>query len=277
MMNGGTASGKQRRSSAVTEDETAVHTPEGYDSVAAKLMERALERENLQWRRVRDDRVTTLIQRFLKSGVSVAGVENPTTQGTPQGGPLSPLLANLLLDELDQELERRRHRFVRYADDCNIYVGSSRAGERVMASLKAFLEKRLRLVVNEQKSAVDRPWNRRILGFTFTRGKQYRRRVSHKAVDVLKAKVRRLTQRTRGHSLEQIIRELRSALLGWKAYFGHAEVVCRFWSWISGYAADCVAINGSSGDARAIGASEPWVYRVSWRGIPPNPRMVRGA
>lgn len=176
-------------------------------------------------RRVQDDRVTTLIRRFLKSGVSVAGAQEPTTRGTPQGGPLSPLLANLLLDELDKELERRRHRFVRYADDCNIYVGSARAGERIMASLKAFLEKRLKLTVNEQKSAVDRPWRRRILGFTFTRGKQYRRRVSDKAMDALKAKVRRLTQRTRGYSLEQIIRELRPALLGWKAYFGYAEVV----------------------------------------------------
>jgi RNA-directed DNA polymerase len=128
------------------------------------------------------------------------------------------LLANLLLDELDKELERRRHRFVRYADDCNISVGSRHAGERVMASLKGFLEKRLKLTVNEQKSAVDRPWNRRILGFTFTRGKQYRRTVSAMALAVLKAKIRRFTQRTRGYSLEQIIRELRPALLGWPKF-----------------------------------------------------------
>jgi hypothetical protein len=134
-------------------------------------------------------------------------------------------LANLLLDELDQELERRKHRFVRYADDCNIYVSSRRAGERVLASIRSFLEKRLKLNVNEQKSAVDRPWNRRILGFTLTRGRhQYRRTISEKAIDAFKDKVRRLTQRTRGYSLEQIIDELRPAMVGWRAYFGHSEV-----------------------------------------------------
>lgn len=175
-------------------------------------------------RRVEDDRVVTLIRRFLKSGVSIAGVRHPTIQGTPQGGPLSPLLANVLLDELDKELEHRGHRFVRYADDCNIYVGSRRAGERIMASVRGFLERRLKLKVNEHKSAVDRPWRRRILGFTFTRGKNYRRAVSEKALDALKAKVRHLTQRTRGQTLRQIIAELRIALLGWKAYFGVAEV-----------------------------------------------------
>jgi RNA-directed DNA polymerase len=176
--------------------------------------------------RVQDDRVILFIRRCLKSGVIVAGSYEVTAKGTPQGGPLSPLLANLLLDELDQELERRRHRFVRYADDCNLYVRSHRAGERVLASLKGFLEKRLKLKVNEQKSAVDRPWNRRILGFTLSRGRhQYRRAISEKAIIALKDKVRRLTQRTRGYSLSQIIKELRPALLGWKAYFGFAEVL----------------------------------------------------
>jgi len=174
-------------------------------------------------RRVEDDRVVTLIRRFLKSGVNIAGVRYPTTRGTPQGGPWSPLLANVLLDELDKELEHRGHRFVRYADDCNIYVGSHRAGERIMASVRGFLERRLKLTVNEHKSAVDRPWRRRILGFTFTRG-NYRRAVSEKALDALKAKVRHLTQRTRGQALRQIIAELRITLLGWKAYFGIAEV-----------------------------------------------------
>ena len=135
------------------------------------------------------------------------------------------MLASLLLDELDKELERREHRFVRYADDCNIYVSSRRAGERIMTGISSFLEKRLKLKVNERKSAVDRPWRRRILGFMFTRGKQDRRAVSDQALEALKAKVRRLTQRTRGYSLSQIIDELRPALLGWKAYFGFAEVV----------------------------------------------------
>lgn len=175
--------------------------------------------------RVEDDRVLQLIRRCLKSGVIVAGTYQSTGKGMPQGGPLSPLLANLLLDELDQELERRQHRFVRYADDCNLYVRSLRAGERVLASLKHFLEKRLKLKVNEQKSAVDRPWNRRILGFTLSRGRhQYRRAISDKAMKALKDTVRRLTQRTRGYSINQIVAELRPALLGWKAYFGFAEI-----------------------------------------------------
>jgi len=175
--------------------------------------------------RVQDDRVRGLIRRFLKSGVQVAGTLRASGSGTPQGGPLSPLLSNLLLDELDKELERRGHHFVRYADDCNIYVSSRRAGERVLASVRSFLEKRLKLKLNEQKSAVDRPWNRRILGFALSGGRHhYRRAVSARAIDELKAKVRRLTQRTRGYSLEQIIAELRPALLGWLAYFGFAEI-----------------------------------------------------
>lgn len=176
-------------------------------------------------RRVQDDRVRILIQRFLRSGVHVAGVHRATSRGTPQGGPLSPLLTNLLLDELDKELERRGHRFVRYADDCNVYVKSRRAGERVLVSVRGFLERRLKLKVNEQKSAVDRPWHRRILGFTVSGGRHhYRRAVSTGAMDELKANVRRLTQRTRGRTLKQIIEELRVALQGWLAYFGFAEI-----------------------------------------------------
>lgn len=154
-----------------------------------------------------------------------AGAWRATTQGTPQGGPLSPLLANVLLDELDRELERRGHRFVRYADDCNIYVRSSRAGERVLGGVRGFLERRLKLKVNELKSAVDRPWRRRILGFTFTSSRGYRLSVSAKSLDELKGTVRILTQRTRGRTLKQIIDELRMTLLGWKAYFGRAEVI----------------------------------------------------
>lgn len=176
-------------------------------------------------RRVKDDRVLGLIGRTLRSGACSAGSWRATTQGTPQGGPLSPLLANVLLDELDRELERRGHRFVRYADDCNIYVRSSRAGERTLASVRGFLEKRLKLKVNELKSAVDRPWKRRILGFTFTRSRQNRLAVSAKSIEALKQTVRVLTQRTRGRTLKQIIDELRITLLGWKAYFGRAEVI----------------------------------------------------
>lgn len=145
-------------------------------------------------------------------------------EGTPQGGPLSPLLANLLLDDLDQELEKRGHRFARYADDANIYVRSRQAGERVMASVRRFLERKLRLKVNETKSAVDRPWNRTFLGFTFTRRHSNRRRVSEKALKAFKAKVRELTGRTRGRTIRQIVQELRQLMLGWRAFFGFAEV-----------------------------------------------------
>jgi len=175
--------------------------------------------------RVRDPRVVRLIHRFLKAGVfTLEGVTEPTVEGTPQGSPLSPLLANLLLDDLDQELEQRGHRFVRYADDGNIYVRSQRSGERVMASVTRFLERKLKLKVNAAKSAVDRPWNRKFLGFTFTRGRVPRRKVSAKAVLAFKVRVRELTGRTRGRTIRQIVKELRIYILGWRGYFGFAEV-----------------------------------------------------
>ena len=175
--------------------------------------------------RVKDRRVVQLIHRFLKAGVfTLDGSLEPTQEGTPQGGPLSPLLANLLLDDLDKELERRGHRFVRYADDANIYVRSRRAGERVMASVTRFLERRLKLKVNEAKSAVDRPWNRTFLGFTFTRGRDNRRKVSGKSLQAFKAKVRELTRRTRGRTMARIVKELRRFILGWRGYYGFSEV-----------------------------------------------------
>jgi RNA-directed DNA polymerase len=144
--------------------------------------------------------------------------------GAPARGPRSPLLANLLLDELDQELEQRGHRFARYADDANIYVRSRQAGERVLARVRRFLERKLRLKVNEAKSAVDRPWNRTVLGFTFTRRQVNRRKVSEKALKAFKVKVRALTGRTRGRTSQQIVQDLRQLILGWKAFFGLAEV-----------------------------------------------------
>jgi RNA-directed DNA polymerase len=172
-----------------------------------------------------DARVTKLIHRFLKAGAfTLDGVREETEEGTPQGSPLSPLLANLLLDDLDKELEKRGHRFVRYADDCNIYVRSERAGERVMASVSRFLARKLKPKVNEAKSAVDRPNNRKFLGFTFTRGRIARRKVSAKALLVFKAKVRELTGRTRGRTIRPIVKELRLYILGWREYFGFAEV-----------------------------------------------------
>lgn len=182
-----------------------------------KLMHRVKQR-------IEDRRVLKLINSYLKAGV-MTGVEvEPSPEGTPQGGPLSPLLANLLLDDLDKELERRGHRFVRYADDCNIYVRSKRAGERVLESVTRFLSRKLKLTVNQGKSAVDRPWRRSFLGFTFSYRGGIRTKVSEKAEQAFKAKVRLLTRRTRGHSLHQVIAELRKYLNGWKAYYGVCEV-----------------------------------------------------
>jgi RNA-directed DNA polymerase len=173
-------------------------------------------------RRVSDKRLLTLLRSYLNAGVLDGDLVRATTEGTPQGGPLSPLLSNLVLDELDRELERRGHRFVRYADDVNIYVRSERSGLRVMASLERFITRKLRLTVNSAKSAVARPWERTFLGFTFTR-RHLRRRVSPGAICRFKMKVRRLTGRMGGRSLRQVIRSLGPLLRGWRSYFGFAE------------------------------------------------------
>jgi RNA-directed DNA polymerase len=174
-------------------------------------------------RRVKDKRVLKLIRAFLNAGMMENGLVKPTEEGVPQGGPLSPLLSNLMLDELDRELEKRGLNFVRYADDCNIYVGSERAGERVMKNITTFLSKRLRLKVNEEKSAVDRPSKRKFLGFTFTNQEIPRRRIAPTALAKVKAKIRQITRRKRGNTLEQIIEELTSYLRGWLNYFGFCE------------------------------------------------------
>lgn len=174
--------------------------------------------------RTPDADVLRLVNRFLKAGVMVDGKLEATSTGVPQGGPLSPVLANVVLDELDWELDRRGHRFARYADDCNILVKSKRAGERVMASVTRLVSDALRLTVNPLKSAVDRPWKRKFLGFTVSRNDK-RLKVADKAIDKLKDRVRELTRRTRGNRIEVIAAELRESLLGWKAYFGIAEVL----------------------------------------------------
>ena len=171
-----------------------------------------------------DARLLRLVNRYLKAGVSVGGHIEPTHTGVPQGGPLSPVLSNVVLDELDWELDRRGHRFARYADDCTILVRSKRAGERVMASVTRYVSDTLRLTVNRLKSAVDRPMNRKFLGFTVSRfGAKLK--VADKAIEKLKDRVRELTRRTRGTSIGAIAAELRQTLLGWKAYFGIAEVL----------------------------------------------------
>ena len=174
-------------------------------------------------KRVTDKRILKLIRGFLTAGVLADGLVSPTEEGTPQGGPLSPLLSNLMLDVLDKELEKRGHRFVRYADDCNIYVRSHRAGERVMESIEQFLTKRLKLRVNKAKSAVAKPNVRKFLGFSFTGGKQPRRRIAPQVIDRFKARVRELTRRTGGRSLSQVAKELSCYLIGWRGYFGFCE------------------------------------------------------
>ena len=175
-------------------------------------------------KRIEDERLLGLIRRYLEAGMMANGVATERHEGTPQGGPLSPLLANVLLDEVDKELERRGHAFVRYADDCNVYVRSRRAGERVLGLLRR-LYANLRLRVNEAKSAVDRAWNRKLLGYSFWsgRGGEVKRRVAPKALETMKDRVRELTRRTRSQSIARVAQDLRSYLTGWKNYFRLAD------------------------------------------------------
>jgi len=175
-------------------------------------------------KRIADKRMLGLIRRYLEAGVMANGVVMERQEGTPQGGPLSPLLANVLLDEVDKELEKRGHAFARYADDCNVYVRSKRAGEDVMETLKG-LYAGLRLRLNEAKSAVARPWGRKFLGYSFwvAPGKVVKRRVAPKALETMKERVRQITDRNGGRSLESVFKELRSYLVGWKAYFQLAD------------------------------------------------------
>ena len=173
---------------------------------------------------IADRRVLKLIRAYLNAGIMEDGLVSIPTQGTPQGGPLSPFLSNVVLDELDRELEKRGHRFVRYGDDCNIYVRSQRAGERVMRSVSCFITGRLKLQVNQSKSAVDRPQNRKFLGFSFTGGKQpNRRKIAPESLQRFRAQVRRFTRRKRSISLEERVRQLAIYLRGWRGYFGYCE------------------------------------------------------
>jgi len=175
-------------------------------------------------RKVKDKRVLRLIRRYLQAGVMSEGLVSQRVEGTPQGGPLSPLLSNILLDELDKELERRGHLFCRYADDCNVYVASRRAAERVLASITRFVETRLKLKVNQAKSAVERPWNRKFLGYSMTFHKQPRLKVAPESLQRFKGKIRALCRRGRGRNLGKFIEELKPVLRGWVNYFRLAEV-----------------------------------------------------
>ena len=176
-------------------------------------------------RQVKDQRVLKLIRSYLQAGIMEGGVATARTEGTPQGGPLSPLLSNILLTDLDRELERRGHRFCRYADDCNIYVRSRRAGERVLASMTRFLETRLKLRVNREKSAVDRPWKRTFLGYTVCQRKyNVRLKVASKSVQRLKGKLKMLFRSGKGRSIRTTIAMLAPLLRGWVNYFRYAGV-----------------------------------------------------
>ena len=181
-----------------------------------RLMSRIMQREN-------DKALITLIRAYLSAGVMENGVVVLSEEGTPQGGPLSPLLSNLVLDELDKELEKRGHAFVRYADDCNIYVASERAGQRVMQGVSRFIAERLKLKINTSKSAVARPKDRKFLGFSFTGGKEPKRRIAPKALGRFKKKVRDLTRRNKGQSLRQMKQPLNLYLRGWRGYFGFCQ------------------------------------------------------
>jgi RNA-directed DNA polymerase len=174
-------------------------------------------------KRIEDKRLLKLIRAFLNAGVMENGLVSPTVEGTPQGGPLSPLLSNIVLDELDQELERRGHRFVRYADDCNIYVRSERAGQRVMGSITRFITQKLKLKVNEAKSAVARPQARKFLGFSFSAGPDIKRMIAPKSLERFKRRIRDITSRAKGVSIKTTMEELAPYMRGWRDYFGFCE------------------------------------------------------
>jgi RNA-directed DNA polymerase len=186
-------------------------------------------------KRVEDKRLLKLIRAFLNAGVMENGLVSPSVEGTPQGGPLSPLLSNLVLDELDRELERRGHCFARYADDCNIYVRSERAGQRVMESITRFITQKLKLKVNEAKSAVARPQKRKFLGFSFIYGPGVKRVIAPKALDRFKQRIREITRRAKSVSIEATMAELAPYMRGWRGYFGFCEtpgVLRSLTSWV---------------------------------------------
>jgi RNA-directed DNA polymerase len=219
---------RPRRSAHQAVAQAQRYVAEGYSVVVDLDLEKFFDRVNhdgLMARvaaRIADKRVLKLIRAFLNAGVMEDGLVRPVDEGTPQGGPLSPLLSNLVLDDLDKELARRGLRFCRYADDCNIYVRSRRAGERVMASVSKFLTLRLKLKVNETKSAVARPEERKFLGFSISNDGS-ERRIAPKALDKFKARIRDMTCRTRGKSLPQVVDELKPYLIGWRSYFDFCQ------------------------------------------------------
>src|SRR5690554_4513542 len=186
-------------------------------------------------KRIKDKRLLKLIRKYLKSGIIINGIVTTSEQGAPQGGPLSPLLSNIVLDELDKELEGRGHKFVRYADDAQIYVKTRKEGNRVMVSVTSFIEGKLKLKVNLNKSAVDRPWKRKFLGFSFTFHKEPKVRIAKESVKRMKNKIREITSRKKPYSMDYRIKKLNQYLMGWCGYFALADtpsIFRNFDSWI---------------------------------------------
>src|SRR5258708_3245881 len=202
---------------------------QGYGGVIDVDLEKFFDRVNHDKlmgqiaKRIEDKRLLKLIRAFLNAGVMENGLVSPSVEGTPQGGPLSPLLSNLVLDELDRELEHRGHRFVRYADDCNIYVRSERAGQRVMASISRFITQKLKLKVNEAKRAVARPKERKFLGFSFTACPDIKRTIAPKSLERFKQRIREVTRKAKGVSIKTTMEELAQYMRGWRGYFGFCE------------------------------------------------------
>src|SRR5436853_6002029 len=217
------------RSARQAVQEAQQYIAEGYRWVVDLDLEKFFHRVNHDRllaavaERVSDKRMLKLIRAFLEAGIMEDGLVSAVDEGTPQGGPLSPLLSNLVLDELDRELQQRGHRFARYADDCNIYVRSERAGQRVMESVTRFITERLKLKVNQAKSAVARPGQRKFLGFSFTSEREPRRRIAPKAIARFKERIREMTSRTRGISLPKMVTETATYLRGWLGYFGECQ------------------------------------------------------
>ena len=275
------------------------HIASGYGWVVDLDLEKFFDRVNHDVlmarvaRRVEDKEVLRLIRRYLQAGMMEGGLVSPRVEGTPQGGPLSPLLSNVLLDELDKELERRGHRFVRYADDCNVYVRSRAAGERVLASLERFLQKRLRLKVNREKCAVGRPPQRKFLSYSVTGERYPRLRVAPQAVRRLRTKLRPIFRRGRGRSLDDTIEELNRKLRGWIQYYRLVEaptvfkrldqrirrklrcILWRQWKTPATRVRRLTARGATVEDARGLAYSRhgPWVSAGTWlmgRTLPPS-------
>ena len=218
------------RSAQQAVQEAQAHVAAGYRWIVDLDLEKFFDRVNHDIlmsrvaRIVKDKQVLRLIRRYLQAGLLEGGIVSIRQEGTPQGGPLSPLLSNILLDELDKELERRGHRFCRYADDCNIYLQTKRSAQRVMTSVTQYLEEQLKLKVNRRKSAVDRPWNRSFLGYSMTFHRKPRLKVAAISVKRHKAKIKRILRRGRGRKLMQVIEELKPVMRGWINYYQYAEV-----------------------------------------------------